>query len=532
MGEQPPRKSVSAEVNWGIRFINQPEAEEFVYNLCKELEKRLLSEQVKGKHLTMKIMRRSLDAPLDPAKHLGHGRCDTFNKSATFGVATNNSETIGKEAITILRSFKFSPGDLRGLGVQMTKLEPVKGTAHAPEGSQRTLPFTAFAGPSSAKKQSRVETIDESESPRKGESSEGLVVGNDPIADDFLTPRKPKLHPAMTLSRAAQDDAKANTPLNVSGTQFIIPSNPDPAVWAELPNDIRSELMGQRAKPRPTREVQMPPSPAAAEALPSQVDAEVFNALPDDMKAEILAMYGRPAQPAQPALQQLPRRDVPAPSCKQTTPTKRGGIRGLFGKAQRHRDAQAGVMQTNFKALKRAGETSAEDEIEELDLEFLAELPEDVRKEVIADHRRRRMALHSGLDAPARRHFTPDAEAFLPGGQRRIQFPAPRPKISFASSGVTSTREIKDMLDAWHSETQHEGPHRGDVEVLEKYLTQVILQERGLEKVVTMVKWLKIIVEQDGEDGKGRESWRTALDHVVEAVQGAVKQRGLAPVDI
>ncbi|KAG8427064.1 deoxycytidyl transferase [Metarhizium acridum] len=74
----------------------------------------------------MKIMRRCLDAPLDPAKHLGHGRCDTFNKSATFGVATHNSETIGKEAVSILRSFKFSPGDLRGLGVQMTKLEPIK----------------------------------------------------------------------------------------------------------------------------------------------------------------------------------------------------------------------------------------------------------------------------------------------------------------------------------------------------------------------------------------------------------------------
>ena len=146
VGEQPPRKSVSAEVNWGIRFISQEEAEEFVYNLCKELEKRLLSEQVKGKHLTMKIMRRSLDAPLDPAKHLGHGKCDTFNKSAQFGVATHSSEAIGKEAVTILRAFKFSPGDLRGLGVQMTKLEAIKGNTHASESSQQRLPFTAFAG--------------------------------------------------------------------------------------------------------------------------------------------------------------------------------------------------------------------------------------------------------------------------------------------------------------------------------------------------------------------------------------------------
>lgn len=529
VGEQPPRKSVSAEVNWGIRFISQQEAEEFVYNLCKELEKRLLGEQVKGKHLTMKIMRRSLDAPLDPAKHLGHGKCDTFNKSAPFGVATHNFEAIGKEAVSILRSFKFSPGDLRGLGVQMTKLEPIKGSAHAPDGSQRTLPFTAFSRPSSAKKQSRGEPIYDFESPQKRGGSEGRDIGRDPIADDPLTPRKPKVHPAMALSRAAQDDAKANTPLNVSGTQFIIPSNPDPAVLAELPNDIRSKLMGQRTKTSPAREASRPASPVPVESLPSQVDAEVFHALPDDMKAEILAMYGRPAQPAPP---QSPRRDHLAPQRKQTTPTKRGGISGLFGKAQRHRDAQAGVMQTNSRALERADETPAEDEMEELDPEFLAELPEDVRKEVIADHRRRRMALRSGLDAPDRRQFTPDTETVLPGGQTRIQFPAPPCKVSFARSGVTSTREIKDMLDAWHGETQHEGPHRGDVEVLKKYLSQVILQERDLEKAAVMVKWLNLIVEQDGEDGKGRESWRRALDQVKEAVQGAVKQRGLAPLDI
>lgn len=53
VGDQPVRKSVSAEVNWGIRFINQQEADEFVLNLCKELERRLLNEGVKGKHLTM-----------------------------------------------------------------------------------------------------------------------------------------------------------------------------------------------------------------------------------------------------------------------------------------------------------------------------------------------------------------------------------------------------------------------------------------------------------------------------------------------
>lgn len=530
VGEQPPRKSVSAEVNWGIRFLNQQEAEEFVYNLCKELEKRLLSEQVRGKHLTIKIMRRSPDAPLDPAKHLGHGKCDTFNKSAAFGVATHNYEVIGKEAISILRSYKFSPGDLRGLGVQMTKLEPIKANPSAPEGSQRVLPFAAFAGPSPAKRQpSRAEPIDDVESPQKPRSSESRDIGKDPIAEEPMTPRKPKFHPAMALSRAAEGDAKANTPLNVSGTQFIIPSNADPAVLAELPYDIRSRLMAQRAKASPARPEPLSESPLSTEELPSQVDAEVFNALPEDMKAEVLATYGR--KPAQPPPRQSPRKNQAGPSKKQTTPTKRGGMRGLVGKAQRQRDARAGVVQTSFKPIKR-DETPVEGEIEDLDPEFLAELPEDVRREVVADHRRRRLARRSGLDAPGRRPRTPEADGALPGGQRRIEFPAPPRKIPFASLGVTSTREVKDMLDAWHSETQQEGPHRGDVEVFEKYLAQVVIDEGDLEKVAVLVRWLNLLVEQDGESVTGRESWQRAMSQVKDAVQEAVKHRGLAPLNM
>ncbi|KAG5974694.1 hypothetical protein E4U55_008093 [Claviceps digitariae] len=575
VGEQPPRKSVSAEVNWGIRFISQPEAEEFVLNLCKELERRLVSEQVRGKHLTMKIMRRSLDAPLDPAKHLGHGKCDTFNKSATFGVATHSGETIGKEAVSMLRSFKFSPGDLRGLGVQMTKLEPIKaitGAAGQPEGSQRTLSFGPFtSGPASARRSLSggrvVEAIDEIESPEKPKKTAIRGLDNDPIAEDPVTPRKPKAHhPAMAISRANQDDLQAKTPLNVSGTQFIMPSNPDLAVMAELPHDIRKKLMNQqqqqqRRQPgRPTtspspvwgpfsRPPESPERPERMEAIiPSQVDPEVFNALPKDMQAEVLATYGR--RPELPPLPlplppQSPRRDHRAhvfgapQQRKPTTPTKRGGIRGMFGKAQRQRDAQAGVVQTKF----RRGDESptAIQDIEELDPDFLAQLPEDVRKEVVADHRRRRMALRSGLDAPNRKHHAADVDgrtaaaattALAANGQNKIHFPAPPRKIPFSSSGVTSTREIKDMVDAWHSETQDEGPHEGDVAVLEKYLVRVVKEERDLEKVVVLVRWLDVLVERDGRPGGGRESWREAVRRVKGVVQRAVGERGIGSLDM
>ncbi|KAF4948172.1 hypothetical protein FSARC_13811 [Fusarium sarcochroum] len=536
VGEQPPRKSVSAEVNWGIRFINQPEAEEFIYNLCKELEKRLLNETVKGKQLTMKIMRRSTDAPLDPPKPLGHGKCDTFNKSIAFGIATNDHQVIGKEAVNMLRSFKFSPGDLRGLGVQMTKLEPIKMSVAAPDGSQKKLAFNTFTKPSPIRRTSTAEQIDEMESPEKLRSTPAHEVHMDPIADDPLTPRKQKIHPAMALTKASQDDAKAKTPLNISGTQFIIPSNADPAILAELPSSIRSKLMAQ--KPRvsdvhaesPTAAKSRSESPMPFDVCPTQVDPEVFNALPDDMKAEVLATYGR--KPKQTTPHQSPRKDRSIQLKKPPTPSKRGRPRGLFGKAQRQRDAQAGLLQTNFRSLNQVGDAFEEEVIEELDPEFLAELPEDMRKEIIEDHRRRKRAQQSALEAPSRKHNTPDPEGILPGGQLRIQFAAVPRKISFASSGVTATQEIKDMLDAWHAETRKNGPHRGDVEVLEKFLVQVIQEERDLEKATKLVKWLDVIVEQDGREGRGQEVWRRSVQSIKDIVQHAVKQRGMAPLKL
>lgn len=86
-------------------------------NLCGELEKRFLVEGVKGKLLIVKIMRWLLDVFLDLVKYFGYGKCDIFNKSVSFGVVMCDVEVIGKEVVGILWFYKFSFGDLRGIGV-------------------------------------------------------------------------------------------------------------------------------------------------------------------------------------------------------------------------------------------------------------------------------------------------------------------------------------------------------------------------------------------------------------------------------
>lgn len=566
VGDQSVRKSVSAEVNWGIRFLNQEEAENFVMDLSKELERRLLNEGVKGKHLSVKIMRRSLDAPLDPAKHLGHGKCDTFNKSTIFGVATHSAQTIGKEAVSVLRQFKFSPGDLRGLGVQLQKLEPLKPSG-APDGSQRRLDFGAFGAIATGSPSKKVtaphpkgaDDISDFGSPEQSSKishKAAREVTGDPIAEDPITPQKPKLrsiHPALALARANEADELAQTPLNMMGTQFIMPSHPDAAVMAELPQDIRSKLMAQSRpkdsapatrEPSPAiqGEASGPPSrnqsPAAADnEIPPDIDPEVFNALPDDMKAEILASYApQRAQQAPPP--QSPRRDraILRPQSKKS-PSKRGrgGIRGMLSRNREiQRDAKAGRVQTNFMTgvnRRAAVDNPAAEEIEELDPVFLAELPEEVRRELLEDHRRRKLAQKAGLglNLQARRGAANRPREAASAGQTTIAFPKAPAQVTFTATSLTSVQEVKDMLNAWHRETEDEGPHIADVEVFEKYLARVVTEERDMEKAKKLVRWLDWIIEEDElEDGhKGREGWREALAGVKRAVQTALRARGL-----
>ncbi len=553
VGEQPIRKSVSADVNWGIRFVNQEEAEDFVRNLCKELERRLLNEGVKGKSLTMKVMRRAMDAPLDPPKHLGHGKCDTFTKTIAFGVATNDGERVGKESVAILRSYKFSPGDLRGLGVQMTKLEPIKASA-APEGSQRKLDFGSAAPPA---KRPGTDMIDDDTGSRKpSRRQSGQEVEQDPIADDPLTPRKPKVHPALALARANAADKKAQSPLNIAGTQFIIPSNVDPTVLAELPQDIRSKLLKQAKHPpaAPSREASpavqsRSHSPALTDdtTIPPDVDPEVFAALPSEMQAEVLASYNNQRKRRPPPPPSSPRKDriITRPKEKPTPTNRGGGIKSLFSRArdrERQQDADAGRMQTSL--LAPLVDATAAEAIPDLDPEFLAELPEDVRREVVEDHHRRSRLLaqqsHAGgggaglgFSAPARRGGGgvrgDDADAggtARGGGQTRLAFPARPPKVVFTQSGLTSLADVKDMVAVWHGATQEEGPHRADVEVFARYVARVVGEERDMEKARVLVKWLGWVVEE-GVEGGGKDSWREAVGVVEAAVQGAMRERGL-----
>lgn len=119
------RKSVSAEVNYGIRFENDTHYVEFLKQLSAEVHSRMMQFKVLGKCITLKLMVRDEEAPVETAKFMGHGFCNIINKSISLNYATNDVEVITKEVISICKKQNIDPKEMRGIGIQITKLEPV-----------------------------------------------------------------------------------------------------------------------------------------------------------------------------------------------------------------------------------------------------------------------------------------------------------------------------------------------------------------------------------------------------------------------
>ena len=518
VGVQEIRKSVSAEVNWGVRFATQDQADEFVRSLAEELARRLTSERAKGRLLTMKLMRRAADTPLDPPKHLGHGKVDTFNKSMPLNVATNDPVVLGLNAVSLLKGFGFLPGELRGIGLQVTKLEPIKPIANPLfDSSQRRLEFKKPATrPKSPMEEDPNDTI---ETPKKA-----VKFSNPPPA---LASENPAGGPQSLL--------------NTLGTQFLLPSQIDPTVLAELPEDIQKQLVPKTSKidarqpmlnfnQQPTTRTsthsapQSPPPQADRVLSQSQLDPETLAELPEDIRSEVLAYYQNPPKQAAqraPPQPQTPRKDkAKIYPMKKATPTKKRG--GLLSRGRGRGKPQAGPSLTQSNFITRTGGSGGNLADTEISAEFLAALPDEIRREVLEQQRRERLKKRGGLDLAKKRGQPPPAVI-----QFRLELPPRPPRPTFTAKKVSKLPELRKLISAWVKDFDDEEPNEDDVEALASYLKKVVIEELDMAKAVDVVKWLMWVVDQDDKLGP---LWTKALEQVKEGVQSAIMKRGLGKV--
>ena len=143
---RPPRKSVGAQVTWGVRFEAPAEAVAFVEKLAGEVATRASAVGAKGRTVTLKLLRAVADQPAGSAKGgIGHGVCDHLTRSVTLSRAANDEATIAREATRMLADLDVPALEVRGAGVTLSRLE---GAANAGGGVTRGFK-SAPAGPRS-----------------------------------------------------------------------------------------------------------------------------------------------------------------------------------------------------------------------------------------------------------------------------------------------------------------------------------------------------------------------------------------------
>ncbi|CAO3660928.1 unnamed protein product [Umbelopsis vinacea] len=495
-----PRQSVSAEVSWGVRFENNEQVDDFVLGLSKE------------------IKRRRLDA-MEAEKHMGHGICDSFSKSISLERHTDDALLIFEEAIKLLKSHHFDAADIRGLGIQIQKLDNDIGGNPIEEDGQSVLPFKmankgqqeVISKPAvmnvdtvlpTKREGSRFQASTSTSSPRKPPMEVEKQAFMELPVDirnelerlyelvflDEAQDQEPKL-PSDDILIVTADESRIEMPQDIANNNKNIPdrSNNDAV-------DEQSSQVSQTLEPKGTShdhtQLELPPW--------SQLNPRDLLAMPDSMRAQVLQDYSEQDKTAPNKKRKdspsktlrSPKRSKPKRTAGQKTPTfqantKRGDDQNMDSGGKR--TFTLTQMFPPQSPSKRLSTRNVLEELPDWDPNVLSELPADIRAELLDDHRRQREQKQKDLQ-----NKLDNAKALASATRSHsvTSVPIARPALM----GQTDISSIRDLLHAWVSAFVSE-PEADDVETVSKYLMQ-LARVRDFHQAQLVVQYLTMLINR------------------------------------
>jgi DNA repair protein REV1 len=392
---QPPaaRRSVGAEVNWGVRLSTDEQARQLTADICREVAARAAAlgggggggtggggggdagaaaatppaaaaaatappaggvGGVRARCVTLKVKRRAAAAEdLPPHKFLGHGLCDNLSRSVTLARAVWREDDIAREALGLLQALQVPPRDIRGVGVALSKLEPRAGGGSGGGGGGGVAGTLGGAAAMLAREQQRQDQA----------AAAGVVAGQE--REEQTPPRPPSARRPETAAAATTPAAKRSLFRSPPP-----PPAPSPARGGQQQQQLAGGLMGP---PRPrlpavattttTNTNTIVPLPPA-----SQLDPEVLAALPLAVRRELEAQYRRPLLPGVGAIAAAGRAAAAA----------RGG--GSGGKRPAAPPTAAAAAAPPAPRLPPSARMPS---LSQIDPDTFAELPESVQRELL-----------------------------------------------------------------------------------------------------------------------------------------------------
>ncbi|CAL8266527.1 unnamed protein product [Lota lota] len=508
------RKSVSAEMNYNIRFTGVEEAEAFLTSLSSEVQRRLQEAGQRGRRITLKVMVRKAGAPAESAKYGGHGICDHLARTATLAQATDSGPLIASAVIKLFHAMKLPAQELRGVGIQVQQLE---GARTAPENHKRSIK-DMLLGPGLAARPTMAAPSSEQVKP----SAAGLPSGSPPLP-------LPPAEPVPGTSRDPHTPHHSRTTrLNLS-IEVPSPSQVDRSVLEALPAELREQVEQSwtrrerrpsnalhhaagpssppcgsgslsnlisgpalLARPAGTLLLEIPNQPGHSGPtgivleLPdfSQVDPDVFAALPRELQDELRSAYHR-KQNTQPQGKLAEQRN---PLLQLKQPGAGVGVARVKRRYKRKNAVSPAKKLPSPQKRHVTGNSPAK------------VLPPSMRSREVAGG----LKMDNGPSTSSLNQETPEV---LP------PFP---PRAAPTLAGACEMTDIRTLLREWVTSISE--PMEEDVLQVVKYCTDLI-EDKDLEKLDFVIKYMKRLMQQSEES-----VWSMAFDFILDNVQMVVQQ--------
>ncbi|KAI5621297.1 DNA repair protein REV1 isoform X2 [Silurus asotus] len=493
------RKSVSAEMNYNIRFTKVEEAETFLTNLSMELQKRLQGAGLRGRRVTLKVMMRKAGAPVEPAKYGGHGICDNLARSMLLPHPTDCGQLIAAEVIKLFRAMKLAVIDMRGVGLQVHLLE----SSHSDTLQSRSRTIRELFT-------SRRPTFNYSKDAQKADNLSRMSSNQKEISSPATT--------SCTFSDSMPGTSKggpyaihspchSRADLNLS-IEVPSPSQVDRSVLDALPSELKEQVEQawnhklvpdtsfHPATPRQTFTVapsvllHLSDQPGQAGStgiileLPdfSQVDPDVFAALPRELQEELRSAYRR-------------RQNTQAQGVEQRNPLLHLKQTAVGKTKRRYKRKNASPAKKGASPLKRlvSGNSPAKSSPSKT-------IPLLLKgKDALSGFK-----IENGPPAPSLSHQANEV----------LSKSTPRSVPTLA--GAFELADVRALLQEWVTTISE--PMEEDILQVVKYCTELV-EDKDLEKLDLVIKYMKRLMQRSVES-----VWSMAFDFILDNVQVVVQQ--------
>ncbi|KAM0792191.1 hypothetical protein ACM66B_004888 [Microbotryomycetes sp. NB124-2] len=572
------RQSVSAEVNYGIRFEKVEEVERFMKSLGHETARRVKQEKCMAKQLTLKVMQRHPEAAVDTPKFLGHGFCITTNQSSSIagpgGRATDDGEVIGNVAWTLLKKLNIPPKELRGIGIQLLKLERDGRSVDAVlEKGQSKLSFGAPAQVSPLPRLEQRATInvdsnvslpmtsDDADDVKP--SSDSVLIKPDAPAAAKRSSKRLRQEPSVLVLSDSDSNSSSSPPPPVvmkpvtraSTRAGSVAESSKTAAGATRRSD--SPYVPSMFQPR--KKAAPPAPPTTSQVSDSElthygIDPDVFRSLPQDLQSDQLANA---------------RKTKFAPTTRKGQTKKNRGQTRLQGQVSKPNLESEVVVDKKGKgkAIDQADEPSVlelsssievqqladgqestrvlpktltDDELELLgwDKSVYRELSPNEQRQLALDHKRQLVSIRS-RKVISTTTTTMTKLNKLSRKQRHSNLTKVKIVKPVRFSGQDTVEGQRNVLEHWLDENKLSGPNSRDLEKFATFLEKSVgdvggsertKKARDLDRVKGLLDWWSFLIESEfdrSEQGRSDESgkvWWDAHARTKDRVLSAVER--------